>query len=150
MLERRDRENRTIRALLPQGKKVTLECFWVIDVQTLCHIPHKPDCKYLPCELGVVCYSLNQGIHSKFHRFIHPGQWSCSGCAVGVVLLTMLLVGCRWPCCGLACWAQCQIWHRRLNVCENQHFGILAKQNSMRVCCGMGMDRVFVSVILVF
>ena len=74
MLERRDRENQAIRALLPPGKRVTLECFWVIDIQTLCHIPQKPDHKYLPCELGVVCYSLNQGIHSKFHRFIYPGR----------------------------------------------------------------------------
>ena len=74
MLEKRERQNVEIRALLPPGKKVTLENFWVMDIQTLCHIPHKPEKKYLPCEIGVLCYSLNQGIHSKFHRFIHPGQ----------------------------------------------------------------------------
>ena len=74
MLERREREKVEIRALLPPGKKVTLECFWVIDVQSLCKIPHKEEHKFLPCEIGVLCYSLNQGIHSKFHRFIQPGQ----------------------------------------------------------------------------
>ncbi len=74
MLERREREDMDVRAMLPPGNKVTLECFWVMDIQSLCHIPHKPDHKYLPCEIGVLCYSLNHGIHSKFHRFIKPGQ----------------------------------------------------------------------------
>lgn len=74
MLQRRERECQEIAALLPLGKRVTLENFWLIDVQSLCHIPHKSDSKYLPCEIAVVCYSLNEGVKSKFHRFILPGQ----------------------------------------------------------------------------
>ena len=72
--QRRAREFEAIGTLLPAGKRATLEDIWLIDVQSLCHIPHKEDCKYLPCELGVVRYSLNQGIKSKFHRFIRPGN----------------------------------------------------------------------------
>lgn len=72
-MQKRARECEAIGALLPAGKRATLEDIWLIDIQSLCHIPNKDDCKYLPCELGVVRYSLNQGIQSKFHRFIRPG-----------------------------------------------------------------------------
>lgn len=67
--------NHGIHAMLPAGRRVTLESFWLMDIQSLCHIPNKPDNKYFPCEVGVLRYSLNQGVQSKFHRFIVPGQY---------------------------------------------------------------------------
>lgn len=73
MLQKRVKESESIRDLLPEGKRATLEDILLIDIQSLFHIPHKEDCKYLPCEVGVVRYSLNQGVKSKFHRFIRPG-----------------------------------------------------------------------------
>ena len=76
MLEKRRRESEAIHAMLPAGKRATLEDIWVMDIQSLCHIPQKPDCMYLPCEIGVLRYSLNQGVLSKYHKFIRPGQQS--------------------------------------------------------------------------
>ena len=73
--ERRKKERilEAIRQLIGSCDHVTLENFWMIDIQSLCHIPNKPSQQYLPCEVGVVRYSLNQGVLSKFHSFIRPG-----------------------------------------------------------------------------
>ncbi len=90
MLARRERERKEIHSMLPAGKRATLEDFWLIDIQSLCQIPHKYDSKYLPCEVGVVRYSLNQGVKSKFHRFIRPGQQNL---AKSEVVLTCLILG---------------------------------------------------------
>ena len=71
--EKKRRVTEAIQSLLTACRHVTLDSFWLIDIQSLCHIPQKPDHKYLPCEVGVVRYSLNQGILSRFHSFIVPG-----------------------------------------------------------------------------
>ena len=58
---------------------MTLESFWFIDFQSLCHIAHKPEHKYFPCEIGIVQYSLNDGIINEYHKFIKPGKYLVRG-----------------------------------------------------------------------
>ena len=57
------------------GRQVALQSFFFIDIQSLCHIPSKPEQKYLPCELAVVKYSISEGVISKLHCFIKPGAF---------------------------------------------------------------------------
>ncbi len=76
-LIKREQDCHVIAKMLAPGKRVTLQSFFFVDIQSLCHIPHKPDHKYIPCEVGVVRYTLNEGIVSKFHKFIKPGVFVC-------------------------------------------------------------------------
>ena len=46
------------------------EKFYMIGFMSLCELENG---QHLPCELGVVEYSLNGGIHRSMHKFIDPG-----------------------------------------------------------------------------
>ncbi|CAH3119717.1 unnamed protein product [Pocillopora meandrina] len=70
--EKRRKEEReeVKRGWLP-GRAICDEKFYMIGFMSLYDLP---DEGFLPCELGVVEYSLNGGIMRKMHYFIKPGE----------------------------------------------------------------------------
>lgn len=51
---------------------VTVEKFYMVDFMSLCDLP---DDRFMPCEMGLVEYSLQYGIIRSFHKFIYPGNY---------------------------------------------------------------------------
>eukprot|EP00058_Branchiostoma_floridae_P011628 XP_002597116.1 hypothetical protein BRAFLDRAFT_121310 [Branchiostoma floridae] len=70
--KRRLEERRRVVAAWPPGRGVVHEKFFLLSIQSLCELPD--DMGYMPCEIGVVEYSLQEGITREFHRFIQPGK----------------------------------------------------------------------------
>ena len=56
---------------LPSGTAASLEKFYFVDFMTLCQVEEGG---WLPCEIGVVEFSLNAGITKTFQRFIETGK----------------------------------------------------------------------------
>lgn len=63
-----------MRASFAAGKAVSLQKFYMVDIQSLCEIPEKEQTRYLPCELAAVEFSLHSGVHKSLHKFIDPGM----------------------------------------------------------------------------
>ena len=74
MAERRSMEAELIKASFPSGKDVCLQKFYFIDFQSLYEVPDREDIRYLPCEVGVVEYSLHSGHSRHLHKFVDPGE----------------------------------------------------------------------------
>ena len=74
MEERRRHEKEIMRASFPAGKAVSLQKFYMVDIQSLCEIPERDQTTYLPCELAAIEFSLHSGVHKSLHKFIDPGK----------------------------------------------------------------------------
>ena len=72
--ERRRIERGHLKSIFSDGRRVILQKFYFIDVQSLCEISDKDGGqRYLPCEMGVAEFSLSEGITRTIHHFIDPG-----------------------------------------------------------------------------
>lgn len=72
MQKRRREERKRVVQAWPPGNGVVQEKFLLLSIQSLCELPDNMG--YMPCEIGVVEYSLQDGITREFHRFIKPGK----------------------------------------------------------------------------
>lgn len=49
------------------------DIFYFLDIYSYGKLPPQCEQRYLPCEIGCVKYSLQDGIVADFHHFIDPG-----------------------------------------------------------------------------
>ncbi|XP_074662000.1 protein maelstrom homolog [Tubulanus polymorphus] len=68
--KRQMRERNLVKSKWPPGKALVNESFFFIDVLLLCKTEEGD---YLPCEIGLVQYSMKKGIMKKFQKFIDTG-----------------------------------------------------------------------------
>ncbi|XP_009074835.1 PREDICTED: protein maelstrom homolog, partial [Acanthisitta chloris] len=52
---------------------VVADVFYFLDIFSHGKLPHHCEQRFLPCEIGCVKYSLQDGITADFHHFIDPG-----------------------------------------------------------------------------
>lgn len=51
------------------------DIFYFLNIYSHGKLPSHCDQRFLPCEIGCVKYSLQDGIMADFHHFIDPGDF---------------------------------------------------------------------------
>lgn len=54
------------------------DIFYFLDIYSYGKLPPHCEQRFLPCEIGCVKYSLQDGIVADFHHFIDPGEFQGS------------------------------------------------------------------------
>lgn len=60
------------------------DIFYFLDIYSYGKLPPHCEQRFLPCEIGCVRYSLQDGIVADFHHFIDPGEFQESQRGAGV------------------------------------------------------------------
>ena len=59
---------------LTLSPEAILTKLYLFDIQPLCELKDLEKERWLPCEMAIVEYSFEHGIHRSLHKFIDPGM----------------------------------------------------------------------------